>query len=132
MAETCAFVRENGTRCGAYPPAGNEYCLWHDPERAEEAEKARRKGGYNAVNKPLPPSELPEVEAERELDMVIPVLQRAVKQLEEMKPSPSTMATLGNVASALDRAIERRANRNADVTKIEVVYVNDWRASEGA
>ena len=133
MAETCKHIKDNGDRCGAYPSGGSEYCIWHDPDRKEQAARMRRRGGYNATMQPLPPSELPDLDPEDEVDVVIPVLQRAVKQLEGMKPSPSTMATLGNVASALDRALERRANRGADITTIEVVYVNDWRsnASEG-
>lgn len=98
MAETCAFIKENGKRCGAYPPTGAKYCLWHDPDRVEEARKARMKGAYNAVNKPLPPSDVPELTPEDEVDLVIPVLQRAVRQLEEMRPSPST---LGSVAIVL-------------------------------
>ena len=133
MAVTCKHVKPDGSRCGAYPLSGEEYCVWHHPDKEETRVKMRKKAGFMAAHKPLPPSELPDLDPEDEVDVVIPVLQRAVKQLEGMKPSPSTMATLGNVASALDRALERRANRGADITTIEVVYVNDWRsnASEG-
>ena len=44
-----------------------------------------------------------------------------------MKVSPQALATLGSVASTLDRAIARREGRGSDITRIEVEYVNDWR-----
>jgi hypothetical protein len=125
MAEPCAFIKPDGKRCKAYAMHDSEYCFMHT---GDNAKTAGRKGGYMAARQPLPPSEMPEVSLEDEVDMVIPVLQRAVQQLEAMRPSPSIMATLGNVASALDRAIERRVNRGADVTKIVVEYVNNWRS----
>jgi hypothetical protein len=43
------------------------------------------------------------------------------------KLNPELMRTITTAASALDRAIDRRVSRGADVTKIEIEYVNDWR-----
>ena len=128
MADKCIGIKVDGTPCKANASRGTAYCIWHDPDISDEEKYAMRaKGGQRARYQNLPPSRMPVVEAEETEDMVIPVLQRAVEQLESMQVSPSTMATLGNVASALDRAIARREARGANVTRIEVVYVNDWR-----
>ena len=125
MAEKCAFIKPDGVRCGAWSMKDSEYCVAHD-ERFDMAELGRQGGKLNRY-KVLPPSEMPEIDIDEHDDLVIPVLQRAVEQLEAMRVTPETMRTLGNVASALDRAMERRANRGADVQRIEVTYTNDWR-----
>jgi len=125
MAEKCKHIKPDGSRCKAWALSGTELCFMHT---GDNAVKAGRKGGYAARVEPLPPSEMIELPPDAEEDAVIPVLQRAIAQLEGMRPSPQILATIGNVASALDRAIERRVNRGADVTKIEVIYVADWRS----
>jgi hypothetical protein len=126
MSEPCAFIKPDGKRCKAYAMHDSEFCYMHT---GDNAKTAGRKGGYAAARPvTLPPTEMPELPLDAEEDMVIPVLQRAVKQLEAMRASPSIMATLGSVASALDRAIERRISRGADVMKIEVEYINNWRS----
>lgn len=125
----CAATKADGTPCGANASRGTAYCYWHDPAVSEEEKQAKRSlGGQRARYQNLPGTRMGRIEPETREDMVIPVLQRAVEQLEQMQVSPQTMATLGNVASALDRAIGRREARGADVTRIEVEYVNDWRS----
>jgi len=42
---TCRFVREDGSPCRSTPMKGEDYCFWHSPEHAEEADEARRLGG---------------------------------------------------------------------------------------
>ena len=124
----CSATNASGQPCGAHASRGTEYCYWHDPEVPEAEKQAKRsKGGQRARYQRLPGTKMKRVEPDVQEDMVIPVLQRAVEQLEAMQVSPQTMATLGNVASALDRAIGRREDRGADVTRIEVEYINDWR-----
>ena len=41
----CAGRQRDGRRCGAPPMRGEEYCLFHSPEHAEDAAEARRLGG---------------------------------------------------------------------------------------
>jgi len=38
-------LRPDGRRCRSWPIRGEPYCLWHSPEREEEAADARRLGG---------------------------------------------------------------------------------------
>jgi len=42
---TCAGERPDGRRCRSWPIRGELYCLWHSPDREEEATEARRLGG---------------------------------------------------------------------------------------
>jgi len=41
----CAGVTPEGRGCRAWPIRREPYCLWHSPEREEEAAEARRLGG---------------------------------------------------------------------------------------
>jgi hypothetical protein len=44
-ARTCRWVRADGSPCRSAPMRGEDYCFWHSPAHAEEAEEARRLGG---------------------------------------------------------------------------------------
>lgn len=45
MLTHCAGRQRDGRRCGAWPIRGEPFCLWHSPEREDEATEARRLGG---------------------------------------------------------------------------------------
>ena len=45
IARTCSHRREDGRPCGAAPLREGDFCLWHDPEHADEVAEARRLGG---------------------------------------------------------------------------------------
>ncbi|HEV2006694.1 MAG TPA: hypothetical protein VGQ85_08790 [Candidatus Limnocylindrales bacterium] len=45
MTISCAGQRPDGGRCRSWPIRGEAYCLWHSPDREEEAAEARRLGG---------------------------------------------------------------------------------------
>jgi hypothetical protein len=42
---TCKFMREDGSPCRSAPMKGEDFCFWHSPAHAEEADEARRLGG---------------------------------------------------------------------------------------
>ncbi|MBN1632445.1 MAG: hypothetical protein JW990_22025 [Thermoleophilia bacterium] len=44
-ARTCRHVREDGSPCRSAPLKGEDFCFWHSPDHAEEADEARRLGG---------------------------------------------------------------------------------------
>lgn len=51
--ERCRAITEGGTRCKIQNSLSEDgLCLWHDPERAEEAARARRRGGRNGGRRP--------------------------------------------------------------------------------
>ena len=41
----CRFVREDGSPCRSAPMRDEDFCFWHSPAHAEEADEARRLGG---------------------------------------------------------------------------------------
>lgn len=43
----CQAENGAGEPCRATPQLNSRYCFWHDPETAEDAQNARRLGGYN-------------------------------------------------------------------------------------
>ena len=45
LQRICRGNKQNGERCRQAPLADSEFCFWHDPDHAEEAEKARSLGG---------------------------------------------------------------------------------------
>jgi hypothetical protein len=45
VATPCAGELPDGRRCRSWPIRGESYCLWHSPDREEEAADARRLGG---------------------------------------------------------------------------------------
>src|SRR5262245_26978844 len=45
VVSPCLGQLPDGRRCRSWPIRGEAYCLWHSPEREEEAAEARRLGG---------------------------------------------------------------------------------------
>ena len=45
VMKSCLGQRPDGQRCRSWPIRGEPYCLWHSPEREDEAADARRIGG---------------------------------------------------------------------------------------
>lgn len=52
-ATICKATRRDGQPCRAPAGYNSEYCFMHSPERAQEAQEARRAGGRNQA-KPTP------------------------------------------------------------------------------
>lgn len=42
----CLAIARGGKQCGSPPPKGRDYCIYHDPDRREEAAANRKRGGY--------------------------------------------------------------------------------------
>lgn len=52
----CRGITQSGERCPMQGGLSEDgLCLWHDPERAEEAQAARLRGQKNRGNGPKPP-----------------------------------------------------------------------------
>ena len=45
VVATCAGQLPDGRRCRSWPIRGEPFCLWHSPDREDEAAEARRLGG---------------------------------------------------------------------------------------
>jgi hypothetical protein len=49
-AERCQARTKEGKPCSATPRPGRFYCLWHDPEAADERRRNAAKGGRSRSN----------------------------------------------------------------------------------
>jgi hypothetical protein len=47
MSKTCKSLKETGERCRAFAVRDSDYCLWHDPEHADDVAEGRRLGGLH-------------------------------------------------------------------------------------
>ena len=45
VVKACAGKKADGSPCRTWPLAGEAHCLWHWPDKSEEAADARRLGG---------------------------------------------------------------------------------------
>ena len=54
----CKHTKPDGTKCGAYPMTGSDYCYLHNPDISnEEKKEAQARGGtskFLTVTEPLP------------------------------------------------------------------------------
>jgi len=50
-SKRCAGTRKDGTPCGAAVMGDGDYCFAHDPARADQRDRARRKGGANSATR---------------------------------------------------------------------------------
>lgn len=100
-ATTSGGCRENNARgkpCGT-TPGPNGLCVWHDPDRAEEAASLRQKGGKNRKRgKPRDPNARPP-------DLSTPAgtiqyLQEAAAEAECLDLSPAKVKSMIQVATA--------------------------------
>ena len=47
MTKRCAFIKEDGSQCGAFAMSGGDLCFTHSPTTAGERARARSLGGAN-------------------------------------------------------------------------------------
>ena len=45
MARPCKAIKANGEPCRQAPLSEYDFCFWHSPDHAQEADEARRLGG---------------------------------------------------------------------------------------
>ncbi len=47
VSKTCKSFKGTGKPCRAFVVRDSDYCLWHDPEHAEDVAEGRRLGGLH-------------------------------------------------------------------------------------
>jgi hypothetical protein len=102
----CTFIKPNGEPCAANAQIGKSLCVFHDPYRASEVQRARRAGGLSrsrpafagttdARNYPLKTSrDVSELLAE--------IMNRVLKG----ELDPRTANCVGNLANVQLRALQ--------------------------
>ena len=119
----CPVIKSNGEQCKGRVFKDHETCAFHDPENKLKAAIARDLRG---ASRKYP--DIMVVDNEDVDDYVVDNLQNVIAALKGRNDTDDTARVLTQALSTLDRALDRRAARGADVTVVEVVYVNDWRA----
>jgi len=102
----CAALTRDGTPCQAWAGDGSKFCYWHDPERAEDRQRARAKGGRARHGRTVnPPGGRGPVTIETAAD-VLPILQRAINDVLALENSISRARALGYLAGQVVKAFE--------------------------
>ncbi|MDP9473636.1 MAG: hypothetical protein M3Q71_23750 [Chloroflexota bacterium] len=104
MLDRCIGTNKDGGPCSAAPAPGRSYCLWHDPERAQERAGWRQQGGKSRSNKararkqlPAESLTLPEVQA---------LLSVALKSVLAGRIEPGVANASASVARAIAALVQ--------------------------
>jgi len=102
----CAFRKRNGEACGADAQSGKKLCVFHDPERAKDGQRARRAGGLNrmrtiAVLAPDTPDH-----PLADTNQVSVLLADSINRLRRGQLDPRVANAMGYLASILLKALE--------------------------
>ena len=85
MIDRCAGVTRDGTPCNAPPLLGGDYCVFHDPARAEEIAAGRAAGGRMRSHAAV--AERDHLRYREELDRLRSDLIRALDRVDQITQS---------------------------------------------
>lgn len=107
MANRCQFRKKDGERCGANAQANSGLCVFHDPARAADGQRARRAGGINRSRRitALPP-ETADVPL-RSVPDVCSLLVDTINQVRRGQLDVRVAKTLGYLANTLLGAMQQ-------------------------
>jgi hypothetical protein len=106
MTKKCRFRKKNGNECGADTQSGKNVCVFHDPTRAAQGRRARRKGG---INRSQPATVLPPETLDRPLDDskdVATLLADSINRVRCGQLDVRIANTVGYLSTVLLRALE--------------------------
>jgi hypothetical protein len=107
MADKCKFRKKNGSRCGANAQPSNGLCVFHDPAKASDGQRARRAGG---IARSRVAAVLPSDTLDHPLGNVSDVsalLTDSINQLRRGQLDPRVANAMGYLTSVLLRALEQ-------------------------
>ena len=96
--DRCKGQNKDGTPCTAYKTTGRAFCPWHDPERAEEREGWRRKGGVSSSKRSRARKSIGDL---RNLVVVQSTLLQTLEDLKNGTVEPAIATAMATVARAL-------------------------------
>jgi hypothetical protein len=107
MARKCHARKKNGGECGADAQVGKDVCVFHDPAKAADGQRARRAGGLNrSRRKAVLPSETPDHPL-RTTTEVSAFLGACINQVRRGELDPRVGNSVGYLASVLLRSLEQ-------------------------
>jgi hypothetical protein len=93
MAKKCEFRKKDGARCKANAQAGKSFCVFHDPARVAEGQRARRAGG---LRRSRPAAVLPHQTPDHRLGNTTEVSAFLAKSINDVVwPPTATLAWAG-------------------------------------
>ena len=105
IGRTCSGRRDGGEPCRAAPLQGGSYCLWHDPEKADEVQEARKLGGQRRRRERIV-SGAYDFEGLHSIAHIRRLLEVAVTDLLGLETSIARARTLTYVAQAATKLLE--------------------------
>jgi hypothetical protein len=107
MAKKCQSRKKNGDPCGADAQLGKTVCVFHDPQRTSDGERARRTGG---VNRAKPAAVLAPDTPDHPLGNTTDVanlLGDSINKLRRGELDPRVANAIGYLSTVLLRALEQ-------------------------
>ena len=107
MAKKCEFRKKDGERCDANAQAGKNFCVFHDPARVAEGQRARRAGG---LRRSRPAAVLPRQTPDHPLGNTTEVsafLAKSINDVLRGALDPRVANSAGYLANILLRSLEQ-------------------------
>jgi hypothetical protein len=111
---TCSGIRADGGRCRAQPMRNSEYCLNHDPSRAEENRRRSSRGGKRG-GRGRPTAEL------KRLQGCFEELAEQVREGEIARADAAVMGQLLNGARACIRDLLAARDQEELTERLEAI-----------
>ena len=115
-SKRCVFIKANGEQCRAYRSSDSPYCLWHDPDRAEERRAVQVKGGKQGRKRTLPDN-VPNLNVTTAVD-VMAVLAETASQVRRGDIDPTVANSVGYLLNIVLKAREQSV-LETEVAKIK-------------
>jgi hypothetical protein len=107
MNGKCQFRKKNGKTCGADAQYGQGLCIFHDPARAADGQRARRAGGINrSRTATVLPLEAPDNPLRSSVE-VSRLLGKSINHVLRGQLDARVANTVGYLAGILLRALEQ-------------------------
>lgn len=130
MTTKCEFRKKNGDRCGADSQTGDSLCVFHDPARASDGQRARRAGGVTRSRvAAVLPSDTPDHPLGNVSD-VSALLTDSINRLRRGQLDPRVANAMGYLTSVLLRALEQGPVQER-LAKIEAALAENAQTAIG-
>lgn len=107
MGRKCQFCKKNGVRCDADAQTGKDLCVFHDPAKTEDGQRARRAGGITRSRRAaVLPSDTPDRPLAKSADVSL-LLAESINQLRRGQLDPRVANAIGYLASVQLRSFEQ-------------------------
>jgi hypothetical protein len=130
MANKCQFQKKDGTICGANAQLGNDLCVFHDPLRKSDGDRARRAGGLARSKPAVLAMDVPDAPLGTFKD-VSNLLAESLSQVRHGQLDPRIANAVGYLSGILLKALEQGAVEER-LLKIEAALgLDDTSEKEG-